>query len=227
MTHYSFFLFDFDGLLVDTEPLHYAAYMEMSRRRGFPLPWDFERFCKEAHSKNSGFFDGLEKEHPTLFSSGLSKEILYEEKKKLYVELLKSSPLSLVEGIEAVLKDLEQKGSKRAVVTNSPRVQIELIWSKIPLLKTIPLWITREDYAQPKPAPDGYLEAMKRLHVQGEKGVGFEDSARGILSLLRAGVDAVLVCPPSYAGIAECQQLGASHIERLSVEYFTSARNKP
>src|SRR5262245_56736118 len=95
---YQLFLFDFDGLLVNTERLHYAAYAELCRRHGCALKWDFERFCREAHRKAMGIWDGLKREFPSMFESGVAVDALYEEKKSIYVDLLKTSPLELMEG---------------------------------------------------------------------------------------------------------------------------------
>lgn len=212
---YQVVLFDFDGLLVDTEPLHYAAYMQMAHERGVPLDWDFTRFCKEAHGRENGFFYALQKEYPHVFEQGLSREILYADKTHYYIERLKTVPLSLMEGAASVLLALQEKSVKRAVVTNSPRAQIELIQSKLPLLKTIPLWITREDYTHAKPSAEGYLKALERLDAKGERAIGFEDTLKGIKALIAADVNAVFVCPSSCGPIKECQQLGAKHIETL------------
>jgi beta-phosphoglucomutase len=222
---YQLYLFDFDGLLVDTEQLHYTAYMEMARRQGFPLTWDYRRFRQVAHSKPMGFFDGWQKEHPRALE-GTSKEVLYEEKKRLYVELLQKNPLELMEGAEELIDALDAHGIKSAVVTNSPKGQIELIKQALPTLQKIPLWITREDYAQPKPSPEGYLKAISLLAKPGDKIIGFEDALKGLKALLAAGADAVLICPRDLDYIGEAKSLGAKHFESLSTfySYLTPAR---
>ena len=76
------YLFDFDGLLVDTEKFHYIAYQELCRRRGGELHWEFSRFCKEAHGKAGGVWEGIARECPQVFN-GVTRETLYEEKKAI------------------------------------------------------------------------------------------------------------------------------------------------
>ncbi len=213
---YQLFLFDFDGLLVDTEPLHYAAYAELCRRHGCELGWDFERFCLEAHRKAMGVWDGLKREFPSMFEMAPHIEALYEEKKKIYIELLKTSRLQLMEGATELLQALEVRGAKRAVVTNSPKAHIEIIKAFLPVLHSIPLWITREDYAQPKPSPEGYLKAIEKLGKFGDRIIGFEDTLKGLKALLAAGVETVLVCPAQSEHVAEGIALGAKHCENLS-----------
>lgn len=208
-------LFDFDGLLVNTEPLHYLAYMRMCQDHGFSLNWDFSRFCHEAHSQEGGFFAGLRKEIPTAFDGGLTIPFLYAEKIKWYNRLLETERVELMPGVEKVLLELQARNIKRAVVTNSPRAQIEKICQRLPLLKTIPLWITREDYRQAKPSPEGYLLALERLEVKGTA-IGFEDTLKGVQALQAAGVTAVLISLADYSGAALCKQSGAQHWEELS-----------
>ncbi|MBS0605255.1 MAG: HAD family phosphatase [Verrucomicrobia bacterium] len=214
---YQLFLFDFDGLLVDTEQLHYRAYLEMARHRGCPLNWDFERFCLEAHGKAMGFFDGMQREYPDVFKEGPTKEELYEEKKRLYVEMLQSTRLELMEGALPLINALDERKVKSAVVTNSPKAQIDVIKRALPDLQKIPLWITREDYSAPKPSPEGYLKAIAALAKPGDRIVGFEDTLKGLKALLAAGVDAFLICPSDHKHIGEGISLGAKHCEKLSL----------
>jgi HAD superfamily hydrolase (TIGR01509 family) len=214
--NYQLFLFDFDGLLVDTEPLHYAAYMEMAQRHNCPLDWDFQRFCFEAHSREMGFFDGLEREHPNVYQHGLSRKELYAEKKKIYSDMLSDYPLQLMEGVQPLLEALGKQKAKCAVVTNSPKAHIDLIKKKLPDLHKIPLWITREDYTAPKPSPEGYLKAVHALAQPNDRIIGFEDSLKGLKALIAAGVDAVLVCPPDSELVNEALRLGASHYSSLT-----------
>jgi HAD superfamily hydrolase (TIGR01509 family) len=214
--NYQLFLFDFDGLLVDTEPLHFESYRQLCRRHGCELLWSFPQFCKEAHGKAMGIFDAFAKEFPKMFEGGMSKAILYEEKKAIYLEMLKNSRLELMEGAADLLAALSRVGIKRAVVTNSPREHIEIIKESIPILKSIPTWVTREDYSQPKPSPEGYLAAIGKLRTVGDRIIGFEDTLKGLKALLAAQVETVLICPAHSEHVEESISLGAKHFESLA-----------
>jgi beta-phosphoglucomutase len=214
---YQLFLFDFDGLLVDTERLHFASYREMCHRHGWEMNWDFQQFCREAHGKPMGIFEAIEREFPNIFKDGSSRELLYAEKKAIYVEILKNTRLELMEGAANLLNILSEKGAKRAVVTNSPLEHIEIIKASLPILSSIPLWITREDYSHPKPSPEGYLIAIEKLRKQGDRVIGFEDTLKGLKALLAAGVESILVCPAQSDHVRECISLGAKHFESLSL----------
>jgi HAD superfamily hydrolase (TIGR01509 family) len=214
-------LFDFDGLLVNTEPLHYRAYMRMCEDRGFALQWDFAKFCHEAHSQEGGFFAGLRKEMPHAFDH-VTTAMLYAEKTQWYNRLLGTEPLDLMPGVETVLVELQKRDIARAIVTNSARGQVETVAARLPLLATIPLWITREDYRAAKPSPEGYLLAMERLGARGGPAIGFEDTLKGVQALQSAGAVAVLVSPADYSGVAVCKRLGAQHWEQMSWELVRS-----
>ncbi|MDR2539572.1 MAG: HAD family phosphatase [Chlamydiales bacterium] len=208
LSSYDIIFFDFDGLLVDTEPLHFLAYKEMCSKNRIHLNWDFVRFCEEAHASAFGIWKAFQKEFPSLFKKK-SKEVLYQEKKEIYQELLKTSILQLMPGVHALLQALAMSNVLSAVVTNSVRSQVELICKTLPILNVIPLWVTREDYPLAKPAPDGYLQAIEQLGRK-ERIIGFEDTLKGIRALQAAKVEAVLVTPTRPGEIK-----GFIHIDRI------------
>jgi HAD superfamily hydrolase (TIGR01509 family) len=196
---FDLFLFDFDGLLVNTEELHSAAYREMCRRRGYRLDWSLSEFFEAAHFDATGLREGIYRQFPALLEQEPRWEVLYAEKKKCYQELLEKGDLSLMPGVKEVLIALEHAGKRRCVVTNSTKAQVDLIKEKLPLLKTIPIWFTRENYQEPKPHPECYLTALRQLGQPGDRVIGFEDSTRGLKSLQDAGVrTALLICPPDH-----------------------------
>jgi len=82
INEYQLFLFDLDGLLVNTEELHYSAYKQMLERRGFSLSWDFRRYCHTAHYYSDKIASELYELFPELYSQESSWDTLYGEKKK-------------------------------------------------------------------------------------------------------------------------------------------------
>lgn len=202
--NFDLFLFDFDGLLVDSERLHYQAYVDLCKRHGYELPWDLNEFFSIAHTSSDGLRKAL---YPHLENSEPDWAALYSEKKEIYQSFLENGDLSLMPGVEELLSELIELKSKRAVVTNSTKEQVEAIKDKLSLLKTIPLWITREDYERAKPAPDGYLKAMEILSDPGDRVIGFEDTLRGIRSLESASVPAVLLCDPMHPQMKDASGL--------------------
>lgn len=192
---FDLFLFDLDGLLVNTEMLHYEAYQSLCSQFGYQLPWNFSEYLGVAHGSAEGLEQAL---HPHLSERGGDWKSLYAVKKKFYQESLNKGKLSLMPGVEILLQELANSRVKRCVATHSTKEQVETIKHWLPILKTIPVWITREDYEEPKPAPDAYLKAIQLLADPGDKIVGFEDSFRGFQALQGTSALPVLICDPKH-----------------------------
>lgn len=195
ISRFQLFLFDFDGLLVNTEATHYQAYVDMLRGEGVQLSWSFDHFCSLAHLNASALKEALYATYPQLDPDW---KRLYEKKKQIYYELISAGKVGLMPGVEPLLKTLEKRGIERCVVTNSFRDQIDLIRSQLPALQTIPHWITRENYERPKPAPDGYLRAIELYGKPGDRIIGFEDSVRGLEALSQTPALPILICPSHH-----------------------------
>ncbi|MGB7978826.1 MAG: HAD family phosphatase [Chlamydiales bacterium] len=205
---FQLFLFDFDGLLVNTEPLHYQAYINALAKRGHSVNLSFSNFCELAHYNSSAWREALYAAIPDLEPNWA---ILYEEKKGAYLELILSGKIELMPGVEKLLRALEAAKIRRCVVTHSALAQTALIRSKIPVLQTLPQWITREDYEKPKPNPECYLKAIQLYGKMGDRIVGFEDSVRGLKALLGTPALPVLICPQHHPLLDMALQEGGTY----------------
>lgn len=209
---YDLYLFDFDGLLVNTEIIHYQAYQKMCADRGFILPWDFPRYIEAAHYRAEGLEEQIYAEFPRLKEIEPSWNVLYAEKKAALVYLLTHETIPLMPGVEKLLHALSAQNKKMCVVTHSDPELVALIRSKNPVLDCIPYWVTRHDYTHPKPDSECYLKAIATYAAPGDRIVGFEDSPRGMRALLGAPAQAVMVSIIDYPELAEFKQLGAIHL---------------
>ncbi|MCF7806749.1 MAG: HAD family phosphatase [Simkaniaceae bacterium] len=194
--------FDFDGLLVNTEDLHYEAYKIMLLKHGYHLPWSFQQYCLEAHLSTAilrnavyGLFPDLEQREP-------SWETLRQEKQKIYQNLIEQHRLKLMPGVGDLLKRLHQFNANACVVTNSTHEQVDQIRKLLPELNLIKNWLTREDYTHSKPKPDGYLKALQLFLRKGGRAVGFEDTMKGVTALIGANIHPVLIRPGTYPPIS-------------------------
>ncbi|MES2199875.1 MAG: HAD family phosphatase [Chlamydiota bacterium] len=193
MENYDIIFFDFDGLLVNTEHLHYLAYQRMCLSRGKQLNWDFTKYCLVAHGSSEGLRKEIYADLQGLYEEEPNWAILYAEKKKAYQEIIQEGHVELMPGVELVLAFLKEKGIRSCVVTNSFFDQITEIRKQIPLLQTLDFWVTREDYPHPKPSPDPYIAAREKYTKPGDRILGFEDSVRGWQSLEAAGIEGVVI----------------------------------
>jgi len=214
--NFQLFLFDLDGLLVNTEELHYLAYKRMCQQRGVELTWDFARYCQAAHYNSTALRDQLYADFPKLRASEPVWDVLYAEKKQAIVDLMNEGVVHLMPGVEKLLQILQKAHIKRCVVTHSPDVLVEAIRKHNPLLDTIPEWITRHDYTHPKPHPECYLKAIQKFASPGDKIIGLEDTPRGLTALLETPAKAVLISTINYPEIPAFLERGATHFSSIA-----------
>lgn len=187
---FDFVLFDLDGLLVDTEQLHFQAYQQVCRLYGYELPWDFSTYSGVAHTSSEGVRLKIGRDLPGIYQIQPNWNLFYEEKKKAFLELLAKGKLSLLPGVEKMLQTLTLES---CIVTHSPLLLVETIMEQLPILRTIPHKITREDYVEPKPSPEPYQTALKRFQLKASRTIGFEDTFRGWQSLDQSGIVSCVV----------------------------------
>jgi HAD superfamily hydrolase (TIGR01509 family) len=195
ISKFQLFLFDFDGLLVNTEHLQFQSYVNALAERGYDLGWSFMQFCALAHLNSTALREGIWAQFPELEPIW---DQIYAEKKQAYLKLLRSGKIELMPGVERLLKALHAAQIRHCVVTHSFWEQVQLVRAQLPALQTIPHWVTRESYEKAKPSPDGYLRAIELYGQKGDRVIGFEDSVRGIQALRQTPAVAVLICPSHH-----------------------------
>jgi len=212
---YDLFLFDFDGLLVNTEALHHQAYQTMCAGRGFELNWSFPEYAEIAHTDAAALRRSIYKAFPELKSLEPRWDVLYKEKTEAYLRLLGSGKVELMPGAQALLKELAKRHKTMCVVTNSRWEMVEPVIDRNPALELIEHWVTREDYDQPKPSPECYKVAIERLLPGGGRVIGFEDSPRGLNALMGAEVESILITIIDYLETPRLLERGAKRFGSL------------
>lgn len=209
------FLFDFDGLLVDTEHVHFEAFKKLLAIDGFHLDWDFVDYVNAAHFSTTGLKDTTLKIFPDLEDKVGPWAEWYPKKKPIFISLVKEG-VSLMPGAERLIRALSEQNVVTAVVTHSLRELVEAIKSQHPCLDLIGHWYTRELYKEAKPSPECYNYAIDLLCRDGDKAIGFEDSPRGIQSLINSLAKPVWVGPEDYPGKDTIIDSSILHIRDLN-----------
>lgn len=179
-------VFDVDGVLFDTEPLHARAWHELGNKYGFHFTDNFfnqwiGRPCVEL----AEFIQ--RKENP-----GLSSEQLLSEKEIIFARLLESEDY-LVPGVEEALRLLNQKFPLTWATTSS-RVSVEMMFHQAGILHYFKNGICFEDVENRKPDPEPYLKASAVLGIEPSLCAGVDDSPSGTLSAEKAGLFTVGIC---------------------------------
>lgn len=198
MTRPQALLFDMDGVVVDTEPLHEEALQTLYAARGWPLE-DPKFFAFKGRTPASVFGE-LEAEHGTAAAE------LYAEKNAHY-ELLFEQKGALVPGIEAFLAGM--RGLPAVLVTSARRSEVERVFARFGLAGHFAGVVAAEDVAHSKPHPDPYLRGAALARVPPEACLVLEDTVHGV----RAGVAAGCTVA-AYTGTfpAEVLRVAGAHV---------------
>jgi HAD superfamily hydrolase (TIGR01509 family) len=169
-------LFDLDGTLVDSDPLHHAAFADLLAERGRELT------IEEYRTSIMGLHnpDLLERMFP-----GEDISIL-DRKEAMFRERLADS-VDPIPGIHELLDWAEAQDAGVAVVTNAPRANAAAMLAATSLAHRLPTVILGDECARAKPYPDPYQEAMRRLGVTPSRSVAFEDSRSGLRAARASG----------------------------------------
>jgi HAD superfamily hydrolase (TIGR01509 family) len=179
-------VWDIDGTLIDSEPAHHAALMQVSARYGAPVAEDDPRFLGMAMEQ---VFDVLAPHYP----AGLSRQTWLDEIVAVYVAL--AARLPPLRGAREAVQALARAGVPQACVSNSVRRIVEANLAALALGEAFAFAIAREDVACGKPDPEPYALACRRLGVAPTEALAVEDSDVGAASARAAGLQVLRVDP--------------------------------
>ena len=181
------YLFDCDGTVADSMPLHYIAWKKALGEWG--CDFDEELFYRWGGKPVVEIISTLNEMH------GLMMPVaqVAERKEQLYFDLLPE-----LTPVAEVLEQIEAQHGQTplAVVSGSSRESVIKSLTTLGLLDKFDLIVGAEDYARSKPAPDAFLTAAAKLDVAPADCLVFEDTALGIQAATAAGMAAVKVPSP-------------------------------
>lgn len=180
-------LFDVDGTLCDSDPLHHVAFREMLLEIGFNggVPIDEEFFIKNIAGKHN---DDIAR---ALFPDDFERGLKFTDEKEAYFRRLVVEQLKPVDGLMKLVKWIEDRGLKRAAVTNAPRANAELMISMLGLTEFFQAVIVGSECEHAKPHPDPYLKGLEAVGATKEHTFIFEDSPSGIRAGVAAGMPVI------------------------------------
>ena len=178
------FLFDLDGTLIDSMPLHEAAWKQWHLAKGLPFD-DAGFFAATAGRTNAEILGEL---YP-----GHSEEALWlmaEEKEALYREAAKTR-LQMIPGFEPLHARARSLQFALAICTASPVGNMKVAFDRFGLDTRVDTVLSPADGLPGKPEPHLFLEAARRLKVAPADCIVFEDAPLGVEAARRAGMRAV------------------------------------
>ncbi|MCX8070945.1 MAG: HAD family phosphatase [Candidatus Binatia bacterium] len=177
-------VFDLDGVLLDSEGLHYQAYCQVLRE--FDVVIGQEEYAEHWIGAGHGPEYAVER-----YRLPITPTELRARKAPLYRELLHTRA-QLMPHARDVVEGLYREFAL-GVATNSGREDVDWVLARFDLRRFFSAVIAREDYREAKPAPDAYVAVRALLAVPAHRCLVVEDSPRGVLAARAAGLPVVAV----------------------------------
>ncbi|MDE3156871.1 MAG: HAD family phosphatase [Acidobacteriota bacterium] len=215
-------VFDFDGVIADTEPLHLRAYQDILAEAGISLT-EMDYYARYLGYDDAGAFRAIARDSGRTLDEEAVRDFI-ARKARRFEELEAAGAVLFPGAIECVRRCAARW--PLAVASGALRREIELVLEHAGLRDAFHLVVSAEDTPKSKPAPDPYLLALERLReatglpIEAARTVAIEDSRWGIQSARGAGLRCVAVTH-SYAADALGEadavvpNLAALTIERL------------
>lgn len=178
-------LWDLDGVLVDTARFHYQAWRQLFDDLG-------RSFSEEDFRRTFGLRNDLIFRQELPGTPAEEVEDLSERKEALFRRFAAGSITPLPGALELVRYALA-RGRRLALVTSTPRANIDFVLGQIGLTDSFETIVAAEDVSKGKPEPEGYLLAARRLGVPPDRCLVIEDAPGGIEAGRRAGMRTLAV----------------------------------
>lgn len=183
-------IFDFDGLILDTETPEVYVWQNIYKEYGFELP--VKEWEKTVGGYGVSTFNAAE--HLTLLSSGkvdsVSSTLRYRKEADAIIHAS-----SILPGVVNLIHEAKSHGLKVAIGSSSPHSWVDGHTHRLGIYDLFDFIICQDDVSpgKTKPHPDIYLKALEQLKVKNHEAVVFEDSLNGVLASRRAGIFVVAV----------------------------------
>ena len=208
------FIFDMDGVLVDSNPTHKIALKQFCEKHGYDLS---EKDLREKIYGRTNrdwllnLFGNLNEE--TIKAYAEEKEALFRE---LYVHI---KPLN---GLHSFLEKLDAAGIPRAIATSAPRANVDFTISRTHIERFFPVILDDSFVTKGKPDPQIYLKSAEALGIRPDRCVVFEDSLSGVTAAKRAGCKVVGVTTTHTREELADTDLNIDNFEDLEPEFVLS-----
>lgn len=181
-------IFDFDGLILDTEVPDFQSWQEVYRQHGVALP--LEKWASILGGTAASDFDPYDYLEE-LVGGAVDRQAIWIERRKRDVELISEQPM--LPGVESYLHDARRIGLKLGVASSSPESWVAGHLKCLGIFEKFDVIKTADDVTHTKPEPELFLAVLEALNVPPDQAIVFEDSPNGVLGAKRAGIFTVAV----------------------------------
>lgn len=177
-------LFDIDGTLADTDPLHREAFHRVFAPRGHVV--DDERFKRELQG-----FSNVSIGERFLPDESLERRVaILGEKEAIFRDLV-AGQIAPLPGLMALLDRADRAGIPMVAVTNAPRLNAELLLAGLGITDRFKAIVIGDELPHGKPHPLPYQEGLRFAGASAAASIAFEDSRSGVQSAAAAGIPTI------------------------------------
>lgn len=176
-----------DGVIVNSEPLHVAAFQTTLKRYGHELTEEQYKQHFAGKTDEAGF-----KQYFDFINETVHLSIIMDEKAKAYLELA-SDRLVPYPGVIELIRELAARRVPLALITGSLRAEAEITLKNFNIAGCFIAVIASEDISQSKPSPEGYLKGAKALKLDPADCIVIEDAPSGVKAARAAGMRCLAV----------------------------------
>jgi beta-phosphoglucomutase-like phosphatase (HAD superfamily) len=207
-------VFDFDGVLADTEDLHLLAFRDVLGRRGWPL--DRETYLERYLSLDDrGLIRAYAADRGLTLDEPLVTTLL-GEKMSAFLSRVSSGDVFFA-GARACVDRLGAH-FPLAIATGARRAEVVHMLDAAGLFDRFAAIVSADDVRSSKPSPEPYLAAARLLGARGDECAAIEDSPGGLLSALRAGLRTIGIATSLPAEALSAAHLVVTHLDEITVE---------
>lgn len=186
-------IFDFDGLIIDTETAWYESYNEVLKPFEAELTLaEFGRFIGTASNE---FGELLERK----VQSQISFREIKERSMPIHQKKMKNSLAR--EGVNEYLEEGKRLGLHIGLATSSTKEWVVGFLKKLEIIDYFDVIQTRDDVERVKPDPALYRNVLRLMGISPQEAIAFEDSANGCKAAITAGLNCVIIPNPATEGL--------------------------
>ncbi len=210
-------IFDFDGLILDTETPEFTVLQEIYTEYGVSLA--LEKWAQIIGGSGAVYFDPVA-DLAQLVNVPLERQVLLD---RWHTEAnQRIAAQSVLPGVMALLDDAQKRGLPLAIASSSPHSWVDAHLKRLGLYERFAHILCSDDVSRTKPSPDLFLLAQTKLNVSADRTIIFEDSPNGVKAANAAGIPVVLVPNPvtekmTFTG----DYLRLSSLAEFSIEKWT------
>jgi HAD superfamily hydrolase (TIGR01509 family) len=180
-------IFDFDGLILDTEMPEFQSWQEVYRDLGCELPVEKWCLCIGGTEEHFDVYSYLEEQ----LGRPVDRAALRAKRYPRHLQILEQQVV--LPGVEQYLNEARRLGLKIGLASNSSRTWVFGHLRRLGLDSYFDHSICGDEVSNRKPEPELYLTALAGLNAQPEQAIAFEDSPHGVRAAQRAGIFAVTI----------------------------------